>query len=577
MRCTIALNAMDIVDKDEMVLKPVGDRAENSTLLGRKSLLMGMAASMGFVFANAAQPASAAGTLKLIAASQPAYAPKWTPNTAYVRGQQVISPNNDVVSANVAQTSSSAYTTDIAKWTLSSTYLTLAVAGSTYAPALVGGKAPVRKDELVLNVRDYGALGNSTHDDTNMIQAAINAAAINGGVVFFPAGKYVLTSSLILKRNVGLAGSGETATLLYQSNASTHGVTGVDLAYWSIRDLQIVGPGTGAGADGINFTVSGYGPGPDGGGTGNATYFGNMANVKIAGFSRDGVSIQTPIVSTFDCIFPTGNGRHGFYIYGAPGELDGTSCSFRACYAGTNVGAGYYLKQMVYTTLDACAADNNGINYQVADCGGIVAHACGCEGGIDNHTILAGYTGLLWSISGSKVTLNAPFMIGSIGTSMHLTSNSVATITDLWDYGPGAGATTSIVVDSGCKVTLLNPTTTGAMSLAAGTTVILPDPVVPFAPNLQSANYTLGLTDAGRVVMMDVATPNTVSIPLNVTVPFPVGATISIVMIGAGTTAVATDGTLISAGSKVHLNGTYAVAHLTKLGTDLWILEGDVI
>lgn len=569
---------MDVAEKGDAALTPVGDRAGTSALLGRKSVLMGMAASMGFAFTTAAQPTSAAGgTVKPIAASQPAYAPKWTQNTAYVRGQQVISPNNDVVSANVAHTSSSTYTTDIVKWTLSSTYLTLAVASSTYAPALVGDKAPVRKDELVLNVRDYGALGNSSHDDTNMIQSAINAAAISGGVVYLPAGRYVLTGSLTLKRNVSLAGAGETATLLYQSNASTHGVTGVDLAYWGIRDLQIVGPGTGTGADGINFTVSGGGHGPDGGGTGNATYFGHMANVKIAGFSRDGVSIQTPIVSTFDCVFPTGNGRHGFYVYGAPGELDGTSCSFRACYAGTNVGAGYYLKQMVYTTLDACAADNNGINYQVADCGGIVAAGCGCEGGIDNHTILAGYTGLLWSISGSKVTINAPFMIGSIGTSMHLTANSVATITDLWEYGPGAGATTSIVVDSGCKVTLLNPTTTEAMSLAAGTTAILPDALVPLAPNCQSTNCTLALTDAGRVVVMDVATPNTVRIPLNATAPFPVGATISIVTIGAGTTAVAALGTLVSAGSKVHLNGTYAVAHLTKLGTDLWILEGDLV
>jgi hypothetical protein len=86
---------------------------------------MGMAASMGFVFANASQGSAAAkGTVKPspIAVIQPAFAPKWTPNTAFELGHQVISPNNDVVSAKVAHTSSAAYASDTAKWTLSDTY-----------------------------------------------------------------------------------------------------------------------------------------------------------------------------------------------------------------------------------------------------------------------------------------------------------------------------------------------------------------------------------------------------------------------------------------------------------------------
>lgn len=89
-------------------------------LLGRKSVLMGMLAS-GFVV-NGAASAAAAGTVKPIAATQPPYAPKWTPATPYPLGQQVLSPNNDVVSAKIAHTSSAAYATDAAKWALSPTY-----------------------------------------------------------------------------------------------------------------------------------------------------------------------------------------------------------------------------------------------------------------------------------------------------------------------------------------------------------------------------------------------------------------------------------------------------------------------
>src|ERR1700730_5765274 len=53
----------------------------------------------------------------------------------------------------------------------------------------------------IFNVKDFGALGNwngsTGADDTNAIQAAINAATANGGgIVFFPPGTYHITSRL---------------------------------------------------------------------------------------------------------------------------------------------------------------------------------------------------------------------------------------------------------------------------------------------------------------------------------------------------------------------------------------------
>jgi hypothetical protein len=59
--------------------------------------------------------------------------PRWAPATAYTIGQQVVSPNNDVVSANVGHTSSAAYATDVAKWAVSSTYGTLLTPVETIA------------------------------------------------------------------------------------------------------------------------------------------------------------------------------------------------------------------------------------------------------------------------------------------------------------------------------------------------------------------------------------------------------------------------------------------------------------
>ena len=99
---------------------------------------------------------------------------KWAPSTAYTLGQQILSPNSDVFKANVAHTSAAAYATDVAKWDLSVTF------GTTAAVA-----AKVAKGELTLNVKDYGAVGNGTTDDTTAIQAAINAASA-GDVIYFP-------------------------------------------------------------------------------------------------------------------------------------------------------------------------------------------------------------------------------------------------------------------------------------------------------------------------------------------------------------------------------------------------------
>lgn len=74
------------------------------------------------------------------------------------------------------------------------------------------------------NVRDYGAVGNGVADDTSAIQATINAAvAASGGVVFVPAGTYILTSGLsVAGVFVALLGVGQRLSILkYTPSAGT--------------------------------------------------------------------------------------------------------------------------------------------------------------------------------------------------------------------------------------------------------------------------------------------------------------------------------------------------------------------
>lgn len=50
----------------------------------------------------------------------------------------------------------------------------------------------------------FGAVGNGVADDTNAIQAAINAAIVSGGSVVFPNGKYLCTGQLNLDNSIGV-------------------------------------------------------------------------------------------------------------------------------------------------------------------------------------------------------------------------------------------------------------------------------------------------------------------------------------------------------------------------------------
>jgi hypothetical protein len=110
---------------------------------------------------------------------------------------------------------------------------------------------------------------------------------------------------------------------------------------------------------------------------------------------------------------------------------------------------------------------------------------------------------------------------------------------------------------------------THAADTAAHTTV---------AANRQTASYELVLADAGKVVEMNVATANNLTVPLNSTQAFPVGTVIELLQYGAGqTTVVATGGvTIRSSGGKLKLTGQYSSASLRKIATDEWSLVGDI-
>jgi hypothetical protein len=96
--------------------------------------------------------------------------------------------------------------------------------------------------------------------------------------------------------------------------------------------------------------------------------------------------------------------------------------------------------------------------------------------------------------------------------------------------------------------------------------------------NTQTDSYTLVLTDAGKMITMNKATGNNLTVPPNGDVAFPINSRIDVIQYGAGqTTIVAGSGvTIRSSASKLKLTGQYSGASLWKKGTDEWILIGDI-
>jgi polygalacturonase len=72
----------------------------------------------------------------------------------------------------------------------------------------------------IFNIRDSGAVGDGTTDDTQSILKAISKCMVNGGVLYIPTGTFVTRSSLIFKTNnqFTIQGDGMTSVLLWEFN-----------------------------------------------------------------------------------------------------------------------------------------------------------------------------------------------------------------------------------------------------------------------------------------------------------------------------------------------------------------------
>jgi len=126
--------------------------------------------------------------------------------------------------------------------------------------------------------------------------------------------------------------------------------------------------------------------------------------------------------------------------------------------------------------------------------------------------------------------------------------------------------------------TLVGKATTDILTNKTLTSPTINGAIVNLTTNAQTGTtYTSVLDDNGKIVEMNNAAANTLTVPLNATVAYAVGAQINILQTGVGqTTVVATSGVTINSTPGLKLRAQWSSATLIKRATDSWVLVGDL-
>ncbi len=191
-------------------------------------------------------------------------------------------------------------------------------------------------------------------------------------------------------------------------------------------------------------------------------------------------------------------------------------------------------------------------------------------GGINHSGSTSGTTKLQASAIASG-TITLPAVTGTV-----ITTGDTGTVTSAM-LADGTIVNADINASAAIAYSKLNLATSVTNSDISTTAAIDLGKLADISTNGQTASYTLVLADKNKIVEMNVATANTVTVPPNSSVAFPVGAQIQVLQTGAGQCT-------ITAGAGVTVNGTpglkvrsqWSYVTLIKRATDSWVVVGDL-
>ena len=203
-----------------------------------------------------------------------------------------------------------------------------------YVPVSGSGRTVQSKLRDTVSVKDFGAVGDGTTDDTVAIQNAIaycqNTAQYGGKALYIPGGRYRITASLsVSKEFLTIYGDGPWESQIYADGIATPVIKAAAMQYLRpfFHDFGVVNTGTGKGIDFGSITGQVYlgelknlylESGDDGF---YAPHFFSMSMINVSSLSRTGHSFRVacgPGVNWIGCYaLECGPGKAGYRLRGS--------------------------------------------------------------------------------------------------------------------------------------------------------------------------------------------------------------------------------------------------------------------
>ena len=280
------------------------------------------------------------------------------------------------------------------------------------------------------SVKDFGAVGNGTADDTTAIQNAVNAPAM---AVWFPPGSYKITSTITLRAGTSLLGAGNASQIVAATVNMTMFAFGGPTAHIDVNGLYLTSSVAASGAIGLRFVTS------DNTRVTNCTFAGLLTNIS---YDRGRSHIVANCLSIGTA---TPNNKAGSLNITSASDSDYVFAVKVSNYVVRNIGNGvqspaFYIRRGVGVHL---------VNIDVNDMGGATAvlFENDCQGCKLSSAIFANVSiGVFFSV-GTGIVVSPSFcVVSSVDVDQPITA------------GIYLGAANWVMV-TGCNITA-GPTTT---------------------------------------------------------------------------------------------------------------------
>lgn len=268
-------------------------------------------------------------------------------------------------------------------------------------------------------------------------------------------------------------------------------------------------------------------------------------------------------------------GTHNIFSGESSGNVTLTTGS-----AQNNAGFGYLTLNAITIASDTCAFGSNCLKLlsSAINNSGFGVGALGlCTTSGGNTAVGKGALNNLLTGSGSNIALGVSAGSGYTSNETNnitIGANGTAAESNVTRIGTNqtkcylAGIALVAVTASNRQVVTID-TTTGQMGSDSG--------AMPLG-SISGTTYTLALTDIGLYEVCSNAATQTITVPLNATIAFPVGTEIAFFQQGAGQVVFAAAGgvTIQSISSNLKISAQFGAATLKKTATDTWSLFGSL-